>query len=117
MGTFRLRVRVGNLSGRCWRSFNALVDTSYSDSSFPGHALRQLQILPMERRYKVKIAQGQLVSYNIGEVRLRLAGRERTVSVIFEKPRAKLVRGPLKLQTQPTRKRPSPGAHKGHYAG
>jgi predicted aspartyl protease len=48
----------------------------------PGNTLRQLGVTPIEQ-IAFQLADERTVEYAIGEVRIRLDGRERTVVVVF----------------------------------
>jgi clan AA aspartic protease len=59
-----------------------MVDTRASDTMVPRSILTQLGIEAMER-YEFQLADNTVVEYDVGETRLRIDGRERTVPVIF----------------------------------
>jgi clan AA aspartic protease len=82
MGTFSIPVQVGDLYGRQFVEVEAMVDTGASDTMVPRSILTQLGIEAMER-YEFQLADNTVVEYDVGETRLRIDGRERTVPVIF----------------------------------
>ena len=82
MGTFSIPVQVGDLNGRQFVEVEAMVDTGASDTMVPRSILTQLGIEAMER-YEFQLADSTVVEYDVGETRLRIDGRERTVPVIF----------------------------------
>ncbi len=82
MGTFSIPVQVGDLYGRQFVEVEAMVDTGASDTMVPRSILTQLGIEAMER-YEFQLADSTVVEYDVGETRLRIDGRERTVPVIF----------------------------------
>jgi clan AA aspartic protease len=82
MGTFTVTVEVGDPQGQRFESVQAMVDTGASDTMVPRSILTQLGIEAMER-YEFQLADSTVVEYDVGETRLRIDGRERTVPVIF----------------------------------
>jgi clan AA aspartic protease len=82
MGTFTVTVEVGDPQGQRFESVQAMVDTGASDTMVPRSILTQLGIEAMER-YEFQLADNTVVEYDVGETRLRIDGRERTVPVIF----------------------------------
>jgi clan AA aspartic protease len=82
MGTFHVAVEVGNLAGDRFEMVEALVDTSASDSIFPGSLLRALGIEPTDRA-RFRLADERRVEFEVGMGRLRLYGKERASTVVF----------------------------------
>lgn len=82
MGTFSVPIQVGHLSGRQFIELQALVDTGASDTVLPENVLRQLGVVPVDR-FPYKLADERVVEYEVGEARIRVNGRERTVQVVF----------------------------------
>ena len=82
MGTFSVRIQVGDLAGRQYVEVDALVDTGASDTVLPQDILRRLGITPVDR-FTYSLADETIVEYDIGEARLRLDGREWTTQVVF----------------------------------
>ena len=60
----------------------ALVDTGASDSVLPRDTLAQLGIQPVDR-FTYRLADERVVEYEVGEARIRIEGRERTIQVVF----------------------------------
>ena len=82
MGTFSVRIQVGDLAGRQYLEVDALVDTGSSDTVLPQDTLRELGVTPVDR-FTYSLADETIVEYDVGEARIRLDGRERTTQVVF----------------------------------
>lgn len=82
MGTFTVSIQVGDLTGRQFTQVEALVDTGATHTLLPADVLRHLGIEAMER-VSFQMADDRIVEYQVGEVRVRLDGRERTTVVVF----------------------------------
>ena len=81
MGTFSVPVRLEGPTGHTIE-VEALVDTGATHSLLPGHLLARLGVQRIER-VAFHLADESTVDYDVGEIRFRLDGRERTTSVIF----------------------------------
>ena len=82
MGTFSVRIQVGDLEGRQYLEADALVDTGASHTMLPRHVLTQLGIGSVEQ-VSFQLADDRVVDYQVGEARIRIDGRERTTLVVF----------------------------------
>ena len=82
MGTFSVRIQVGDLEGRQYVEVDALVDTGSSDTVLPQDILRRLGITPVDR-FAYSLADETIVEYDVGEARIRIDGRERTTQLVF----------------------------------
>lgn len=82
MGTFSVPVQVGESAAQRFIEIEALVDTGASDTLLPSNVLAELDIEPIDR-FTYSLADDRVVEYDVGEVRVRLEGRERTVQVVF----------------------------------
>ena len=82
MGTFSVRIQVGDLADRQYLEVDALVDTGSSDTVLPQDTLRELGVTPVDR-FTYSLADETIVEYDVGEARIRLDGRERTTQVVF----------------------------------
>lgn len=81
VGTFAVSVRLQGPTGRTI-DVEALVDTGATHTLVPGSVLVELGVQPIER-VPFRLADERTVEYGVGEVRVRLDGRERTTVVIF----------------------------------
>jgi clan AA aspartic protease len=82
MGTFTVSLQVGDLTGRRFTQVEALVDTGASDTMLPADVLARLGLEPVEQ-LPYQLADDRIVNYGVGEARVRLDGRERTIPVVF----------------------------------
>ncbi len=82
MGTFEIPLEVGDLAGQQFVAVEALVDTGSTYTVIPSSVLAGLGV-PVLERHPFELADERVVEFDIGEARVRLAGRERTVVVVF----------------------------------
>jgi len=82
MGTFTVSLQVADLTGRRFTQVEALVDTGASDTMLPENLLVELGLRPVEQ-LDFQLADDRIVKYGVGEARVRLDGRERTIPVVF----------------------------------
>lgn len=82
MGTFTVPIQVSDVAGRRSQAVQALVDAGASDTVIPREILVRLGIQPLWKE-PYRLADDRVVEYDVGEARLRLESRERTVPVVF----------------------------------
>ena len=82
MGTFFVTMQVADRFRERYVSVDAMVDTGATYTSLPESLLDELGI-EREEKDIFELADKRLAEYSTGETRVRLEGRERTVSVIF----------------------------------
>ena len=82
MGTFSIAIEVGSLAGKQFQPVEALVDTGSSDTAIPENILNGLGVVPTGHR-RFRLADESLVTYPIGQARVRLLGQEFVVLVVF----------------------------------
>ena len=82
MGTFSVAIQVGSLAGDRFQPVEALVDTGSSDTAIPANVLRDLGVTSTGRR-RFRLADESLVTYPIGQARVRLLGQNLVVLVVF----------------------------------
>ncbi len=82
MGTFRVRIEVGDPAGQRFEPVEALVDTGASHTVFPGSFLSSLGVQPDERAI-FRLADGRMVECDVGEAWIRIDGRRRMTVVVF----------------------------------
>ena len=90
MGQFTVTVEVSHRLTQDFRQVEMLVDTGAIYSQLPASLLRSLDIAPTDSDWFVQ-ADGVPHSYEVGEVRFRLGGRERTTPVVFGPDRMHLL--------------------------
>ena len=82
MGIFSTTVLVGNLEGGDQEEMQAVVDTGASDSMFPASLLEYLRVHPRSQVDYV-LADGSEVTYERGQARISIEGRDGICPVIF----------------------------------
>ena len=82
MGTFSVEMEVGDLTGEQFHPVEALVDTGSSDTAIPENILRDLGVVPTGQR-PFRLADESLVTYPIGQARVRLLGEDFVALVVF----------------------------------
>ena len=82
MGTFSVEMEVGSLAGDRYQAVDALVDTGPSDTAIPENILRASGVVPTSHR-SFRLADESLVTYPIGQARVKLLGQDLIVLVVF----------------------------------
>ena len=82
MGIFFVTIQVADRFRERYANVDALVDTGSSYSSMPESLLDDLGIEREETR-QFELADNRVVEYQLGEARVRIEGREKTVPVMF----------------------------------
>ena len=81
MGTFSVQVQVSYTQGGQWLNVDALVDTGATHTVIPQETAQALGIKRLES-VPFQLADDRTVEYEVGEARVRLGDRERTVLVV-----------------------------------
>ena len=97
MGAFSVPISIGDPQGENWIEFDALVDTGASVTSVPGSALINLGIKPATQ-HSFRFAQGERKVMELGEARIRVAGRETGTLVVFNDEGTPSLLGALALE-------------------
>lgn len=82
MGTFHVRIEIGNPAGERRQDIDAVVDTGASYTFIPRPVLERLNVTPQDR-FPFVLADGTQIERDVAETRVRLNGRTRTTLVIF----------------------------------
>ena len=82
VGLFEVVVRVANPADRVFHKRTMLVDTGATHSALPASFLRELGVTPDDER-EFSLADTEMKTYPVGEVRFSVGDRERTAPVIF----------------------------------
>ena len=98
MGLFYVDIDVIEPQGERTESHRVLVDTSASYLSLPGTVLLRLGYRPLDTQ-RVVFATGQSAVWSVTEVKVRLAGRERTVIAFFADENAPKLLGAQTLES------------------
>ena len=97
MGIFKTRMEVGNLNGGELMQVEALVDTGSLHSMIPESAFDELDLQP-ESLEEFQLADGTMVEYPVGAVRIKVAERSMICPVIFG-PDDQYILGATSLET------------------
>ncbi len=81
MGTFAVPIQIVGPTGRTVE-VEALVDTGASDTLLPRGILLELGVKVLDRA-NYELADQRIVEFEVGEVQIRIDGRERTALVVF----------------------------------
>ena len=98
VGVFHVDIDVVASGGGDAERHPVLVDTGASYLSLPGSVLRRLGYRPLDSQ-RVIFATGQAAVWPVTEVKVRLAGRERTVIAFFPDETAPKVVGAQTLES------------------
>ena len=97
MGTFNVKIQIGNPARERWTTIDALVDTGASVTSVPTSLLLDLGIAPhMSQTFR--FAQGETREMTMGQTWLRVEGREIITLVVFNDENAPPLLGALALE-------------------
>ena len=97
VGTFRISLEIGTLSGERFERIEALVDTGATYSCVPREILDRIGARS-EEEWPFVLADGRTVSYPIGTARVRLSGRSRLTVVVFGEPGSEPLIGAVTLE-------------------
>lgn len=97
MGSFRVPIEIGPLSGGRRGHMEALVDTGATYTWVPGPTLRSLGIEAHERRPFV-LADGREVFYEVGWASIHLGRRHEPTLVVFGDPESQPLLGVFTLE-------------------
>ena len=82
MGTFSVKIQVGDLDGQTSEEMNALVDADAMMSVVPASTLQRLGIQPV-KSVVFECADGEQVTLDMGHANVRVQGKETITWVIF----------------------------------
>lgn len=98
MGTFTGALQIRGPGQAEGKTVQALVDTDATYTMLPRPLLKHLGVVPIDRM-RFRLANEQVVSYPLGEARVRINGKERTTVVVFGEPGASPVLGAVTLES------------------
>ena len=98
MATFNVEVNISNQERERWTSINAMVDTGAFLSSTPASVLRELGVAPFKRQ-GFQFADSSFKRMDVGEVRIRIDGREATTQIVFNDEDTQPLLGALALES------------------
>ncbi len=82
MGTFSVRIEVGDPEGKRFEAIDAIVDTGATRTTIPAPVLRALGVEPY-RKASFRLADGRLRELGLGRTKVRVDGREELTQVAF----------------------------------
>lgn len=82
MGTFKVKVDIGDLRGERWETVEALVDTGATYTMVPRPVLERLGVTA-EEKMPFQLADGRTIQCDLTETHVRIDGRVRTTLVVF----------------------------------
>ncbi len=82
MGTFEIKIGVAALTSGEFIEAKALVDTGATYTLLPRSLLKKINVQPIDS-ILLQLADERVVNYEVGQVQVRLDGRERIVLVVF----------------------------------
>ena len=97
MGTFYVTIQVADRFRERYVNVDAMVDTGSTYTSLPETLLEELGI-EREETDVFELADNRLVEYDLGDIRLRLEGREHYVPAIFAPDNATPLVGAVTLE-------------------
>ena len=97
MGTFSVRIAIGDQERQRWTTLDALVDTGASITSVPASVLRDLGVEPITRK-RFRFAQGETRSMDVGQTWIRVEGEEVVTLVLFNQEGTPPLLGALALE-------------------
>lgn len=83
MGTFSVKIQVGNLDGQTSEEMDALVDSGTMMSVVPAPTLRRLGINPVKSAVFERADSGEQVALDMGHANIRVQGKDTISWVIF----------------------------------
>lgn len=98
MGTFNVKMEIGDGERERWTEVRALVDTGASIASAPASALRELGVEPLARQ-TFRFADGSLRSMDMGQTWVRVDGREVVPLILFNDEGTPPLLGALALES------------------
>jgi clan AA aspartic protease len=97
MGTFTIKVEIGDPQGQRWETIEVLVDSGASHTLVPASILRRLGVIPDER-WPFDLADNRIVEYDVGEASIKIDGRRRHTVVAFGEEGAQPLLGAATLE-------------------
>ena len=97
MGTFNWPMEIAPLDGARYQTVSAIVDTGASFSQIPASLLRQLGIVPT-RTVETELADGTTAQAHLGDLKIRINGREAYSTVLFGEEGSPILMGAYALE-------------------
>ena len=97
MGTFHWPMEIAPLDGARYQTVTAIVDPGITFSQIPASLLRQLGITPA-RTIESQRADGSVIQAHLGDLKVRINGRETHSTVLFAEENSPIRMGNYALQ-------------------
>lgn len=97
MGTFTMKIDIGDPQRDRWMPVDALVDTGASISSAPTSVLYDLGVTPLIKQ-NFRFGQGEVRSMDVGQTWIRVQDREIITLVLFNEENSQPLLGALALE-------------------
>ena len=97
MSTFAVPIAVRGLEDQDWVDMEALVDTGSSICSAPASLLQRLKVQPLANR-EFEFGQGEVRNLDIGQMWVRIEGREVITPVMFNEEGTEPLLGAMALE-------------------
>lgn len=97
MGVFSVLIEIGDPEGQHFESVEALVDTGATFTLVPGSTLSALGVRPSDSGL-FELADGSTTSFDVGETRVRVNGKEVSTAVVFGDERMSPLLGAYTLE-------------------
>ena len=82
MGVFTVPIAISSLESQEWTNLEAVVDTGATISSLPSSLLQRLDVRA-SAKYEFEFGQGEVREMEIGQIWIRIEGREVITQVMF----------------------------------
>lgn len=82
MGVFNVELEIGDIQRQRWVKLEAMVDTGAGITAIPASVLRGLGVEPLWQQ-RFQFAQGEVREMDVGEIAMRLEGKEFPTQVLF----------------------------------
>ena len=97
MGTFTVKIEVGDSPGDQFEAVEALVDTGATYTMIPASLLNRLGVVPLAQMNFI-LADGQRIERDVGEASLRILGSTFHSPVVFANEDSNVLLGAVTLQ-------------------
>ena len=97
MGTFSVKIEVGDIDGQISEEMDALVDTGAATTVVPASTLRRIGIEPVKSEV-FEYAGGEQISLDMGYANVRVNGKETITWVIFGEEAGEVLLGAYTLE-------------------
>ena len=97
MGTFRVRIEIGDPQGQRFEYVEALVDTGATNTTLPASVLSGLGVQPY-RKSVFELADGSQLELDVGRTWVRVNGQQEFTQVVFGGEGSKAILGAVTLE-------------------